>query len=209
MATFEVRKGDVATPRSPGYSLAHPIPVGGGLMFGPFNQECFLASLRDRDGMPVSFAHLGSVSPAPDRPPVDLYNIVRSDGTTLHLFLDMYAPCTDTAPDGFTFARDAALDLPKSLVRSLRVGRSEPPLDVHRRWRIVNVDTGTEGHIEWTGGDSVAVELGPDLPLTIRPDIQHLVASAPLAELGLVLDDYVVRVLPITSGGRLRGFSEW
>ena len=208
MATVDMQRGDVVTPPSLGYSLARPIPVGGGLMFGPFNQECFLASLRDRDGLPIRFTHLGSVHPSKDRPPVDLYNLVRADGTTLHLFLDMYAPCTDMPPDGFTFASGSVLDLPKSLVTSFRMGRSEPARDMHRRWRIVNTATGTTGEIEWTGGDSVAMELGPDFPLSIRPDIQHLVASVPSGELGLVLDDYILRVLPITSDGMLRGVSD-
>ena len=64
-----------AHPSDFGISPHNPIRVGGGILFGPFNERQYLARLRCRDGQPPEFERRGSFTPEGAVGPLDIYEL--------------------------------------------------------------------------------------------------------------------------------------
>ena len=96
-----------------GYSQEAPIRVAGLADRGPASERAYLDRLRDADGNPVTYERQGSCCAfrtpngmIDDTGLLDMYEVTRSDGSTVVLYLNMYDPPQGElrAPAGFTLA---------------------------------------------------------------------------------------------------------
>jgi hypothetical protein len=182
-----------------------PICVGGGLVFGTFNEGLYLQSLRGPDGAPVTFERVGS-TPRADAPPLDIYAVSSGGVSTVqHLYLDMYQPMNESQPPtGFTFESPLGPPrLPISTVSGfLQPGEtSGGPAERQRRWRIVDQQGDTLGFATWDGQDSVEIDLMANLAARVREHLDRALAVTPAEQRAVVLDDFFERFLVLTSAG--------
>ncbi len=89
-----------------GYSDKNPIKVGSkDESGGPAAEREYLSGLLDSKGKPVEFKRLFSGGNSPDGKPLDCYEVTLSDGTKVHLWINMYYPKNkperQPAPVGF------------------------------------------------------------------------------------------------------------
>jgi hypothetical protein len=201
-----------------GISPHNPIRVGGGGLFGPFNERQYLARLRCRNGEPPKFMRVGSVEGEHATTPLDLYELSGAGLTEpVRLYLDIYrsAPSFE-APSGFVLARpDEPLNLPRSLVisnsflrASQRMADAPPQQQPPQRWRILDSAGRTLGLAAWDGLTHVALTLPQHLEPFIRKIVDHFLSSAPPDQFKVVLEDIFERYLVLQSNGALHGIPD-
>lgn len=95
------------TSDDPAYGASTDKPVRLGLddMFsGPRASRMYLDALRDTNFEPVAYRRVGTVGASADGNPIDLYEVLTSDGETFEIHIDMYHigrnPLDQPAPMG-------------------------------------------------------------------------------------------------------------
>lgn len=96
-----------------GFSVAAPVQVGGGSMYGPARERRYLGALRGPDGQPVQYKRAGSME-GPDKTTIlDAYEVTHAGlSKPVMLYLDEYHYTELRAPLGFTCAQPIGLDAP-------------------------------------------------------------------------------------------------
>ncbi|WP_163999537.1 hypothetical protein [Pyxidicoccus caerfyrddinensis] len=201
-----------AHPSDFGISPHNPIRVGGGILFGPFNERQYLARLRCRDGQPPEFERRGSFTPEGAVGPLDIYELPGKglDGP-IQLLFDVYTlPSSFEAPSGFVIDRpDEPLRLPISLVTNFREnGDAEPQQLPPRRWRILGAAGETLGFASWDGLTTVDIDLPKSTGELVRRHVDHFLAVAPVDQFKAVLEDFFERYLVLSSEGLVRGIPD-
>ena len=104
-----------AVSADPGYglSVATPIQVGGGAMYGPARERRYLDALRGPEGQPVQYKRTGSM-PGPDRSTIlDGYEVSYAGlSQPVLLYVDEYHFSELLAPAGFVCGQAVGLDMP-------------------------------------------------------------------------------------------------
>ncbi len=195
-----------------------PICVGGGQIFGPFNERVYLSRLRNPNGERVDYSRVGTVAfrgRSADRP-LDVYDVTSSD-ESVRLFLDVYAPGPNGIPPGFHLVDpNPPWLLPTSIVCFDDALPLHANHDGPKCWRIRDSDGQTFGFVDWDGQSQPVIDLPPALTELMSKELLRFVSFAPPGYLGTILDDYFDRYLPTSSDGvvlaepvRERDRSEW
>jgi hypothetical protein len=192
-----------------GITPQNPIRVGGGILFGPFNEQQYLARLRFRDGTEPAFKRLGSFTSHDRALPLDIYELsgLTPDGR-LELLFDIYTlPAYFDVPNGFAMSRPhEPLRLPTSLVTEFRgAGDAHPKQQSSRRWRILGAPGQTLGFASWDGRLTVDIDLPKHTGELLRRDVDRFLALAPADQIAPVLEDFFERYLILASQGHVRG----
>ncbi len=191
-----------------GTSPRDPIRVGGGFLFGAFNQRQYLSRLRTTNGQSIEFSRRGNL-PVADAPgPLDIYELSGEElAAPLAVLLDIYTRGELAPIAGFTLVDAQQLaNLPLGLgsAADWADGGSTAPAGA-RRWRVVSDDEKILGFADWDGAEGLRLAITPNLEQLIRRQVEHFIAIAPAYGKAAVLCDYFERCLPLDSGGLVRG----
>lgn len=195
-------------PSELGTSPQNPIRVGGGRVFGPFNERQYLARLLSLNGQPPEFRRLGSVDAASGENPLDRYELSGAGLTEpVRLYLDMYSVASPLDPPrGFVFSRpDEPLNLARSLVLMFRAPDEVPQQQPPRRWLLQDAAGRPLGSASWDGLSGVALDLHPQLERLVRMVLDQKLSVTPWAQVHEVLEDIFERFLVLESGGAVHG----
>lgn len=191
-----------------GTSRSHPIRVGGGFLFGAFNQRQYLSRLRLPDGQVPSFKRMGSTIADGAPGPLDMYELsAEGQPSAAQLLLDVYTRAALVAPPGFSLVNTPALDhLPWGIGSPPDWrGLGEPVEEKPLRWRVVGEANQVAGFADWDGNGVLALKLTPHIQQLMQRQLDHFMGLAPAHRKAEMLVDFFERYLPLESGGFLRG----
>jgi hypothetical protein len=191
-----------------GLTKESPIRVGGGLLFGPFNERQYLARLRGLAGSEVEFERLGSFEhgeEGAERRALDAYEVKCEEyAFQVQLFFDVYTRGPLGAPPLFEIASEPALVLPKTVVKRFRVDGDPAPRGRPRRWRILASKGGAIGFGRWDGEKLPTID-PPHLSDMLSERLEHFCGLCPADQFEEVLEDFFERYLLLESSGAVRG----
>lgn len=191
-----------------GISKHNPVRVGGGVLFGAFNEQQYLQRLRCANGQSPQSVRIGSLSVEGAIGPIDAYEL---SGFGLNppvlLYFDVYTPGPLGVPKGFAMENPhELLLLPRTVVREFRRGNGAQAENRGScRWRILDEEGGTLGFVTWLGYRHVDIDMPKHTGALMRGKLDDLLAITPLEHLQAVLQDYFERFLPLSSEGIVRG----
>jgi hypothetical protein len=192
-----------------GYSPEQPISVGGGIVFGPFNEQQYLLRLRLPGGEPLDFRRIGNLPTERKSSPtiLDVYELSSSSmASPVRLFFDVYSPGPDGVPAGFVLdCPESPWSLPTSIVRTFQETDASSVGQEGKRWRIIGAEGQVVGFAEWDGQRSVSLDLTKHIGDLMRGRVDGFIGITPTQYMGPVLSDFFERFLAIESSGLLKG----